>query len=99
MAKVLQADTGKEVASLPIARGPDAVIYDPVRQLAFIPCGGDGVLEIISVADPAHVAIVGHPQTEPRSRTGTLDRQSGRLNSRQPKQTRAGAQGPGGTGR
>jgi len=44
-------DTGKEVASLPIGRGPDAVIYDPVRKLAFITCGGDGVIEVISVAD------------------------------------------------
>ena len=98
MAKVLQADTGKEVASLPIARGPDAVIYDPVRQLAFIPCGGDGVLEIISVADPAHVAIVGHVQTEPGSRTGTLDPQSGRLYLMASKPDPAGTPGPGGRG-
>src|SRR6266566_1933231 len=98
MAKVLQADTGKEVASLPIARGPDAVIYDPVRQLAFIPCGGDGVLEIISVADPAHIAIVGHVQTEPGSRTGTLDLQSGRLYLMASKPDPAGTPGPGGRG-
>jgi hypothetical protein len=32
MAKVLDAATGKEVASLPIARGPDAVIYDGHAQ-------------------------------------------------------------------
>ena len=98
MAKVLQADTGKEIASIPIARGPDAVIYDPVRQLAFIPCGGDGVLEIISVADPAHVVSVGHIQTEPGSRTGTLDPQSGRLYLMASKPDPAGAPGPGGRG-
>jgi YVTN family beta-propeller protein len=98
MAKVLQADTGKEIASLPIARGPDAVIYDPVRQLAFIPCGGDGILEIISVADPAHVASVGHIQTEPGSRTGTLDPQSGRLYLMASKPDPAGTPGPGGRG-
>ena len=98
MAKVLQADTGKEVASLPIAGGPDAVIYDPVRQLAFIPCGGDGVLEIISVADPAHVVSVGHIQTEPGSRTGTLDPQSGRLYLMASKPDPAGTPGPGGRG-
>lgn len=98
MAKVLQADTGKEIASLPIARGPDAVIYDPVRRLAFIPCGGDGVLEIISVADPAHVASVGHLQTAPGSRTGTLDPQSGRLYLMASKPDPAGMPGPGGRG-
>jgi YVTN family beta-propeller protein len=98
MAKVLQADTGKEIASIPIARGPDAVIYDPVRQLAFIPCGGDGILEVISVADPAHVSSVGHIQTEPGSRTGTLDPQSGRLYLMASKPDPAGAPGPGGRG-
>src|SRR5258705_8672918 len=98
MAKVLQADTGKEVASIPIARGPDAVIYDPTRQLAFIPCGGDGVLEVISVADPAHVAVIQHLQTEAGSRTGTLDPQTGRLYLMASKPDPAGAPGPGGRG-
>lgn len=98
MAKVLDAATGKEIASLPIARGPDAVIYDPVRRLAFIPCGGDGVLEVISLADPTHIAVVQHVQTKAGSRTGTLDPQTGRiyLMASQPDPT--GAPGPGGRG-
>jgi hypothetical protein len=75
----VQADTGKEVASVPIGAGPDAVIYDPKRKLAFIPCGGDGVLEVISLADPAHIAVVQHVQTQQGSRTGTIDPDSGRL--------------------
>jgi hypothetical protein len=77
VAKVLAADSGKEVASIPIGKGPDAVIYDPVRQLAFIPCGADGVLEIISVGDPAHVGLVQHLATHILARTGALDPQSG----------------------
>jgi DNA-binding beta-propeller fold protein YncE len=79
LAKVIQADTGKVIASLPIGRGPDAVIYDPVRKLAFIPCGQDGVLEVISLADLAHIAVVQHVPTQAGSRTGTLDPQTGRL--------------------
>jgi YVTN family beta-propeller protein len=79
VAKVIEADTGKEVASLPIGRGPDAVIYDPARKLAFIPCGADGVLEVISLADPAHIAVVQHLPTQAGSRTGTLDPGTGRL--------------------
>ena len=79
MAKVVEAETGKVIASLPIGRGPDAVIYDPVRKLAFIPCGGDGVLEVISLADLAHIAVVQHVQTQAGSRTGTLDPGAGRL--------------------
>ncbi|HYK80032.1 MAG TPA: hypothetical protein VEU95_10395, partial [Micropepsaceae bacterium] len=57
----------------------DAVIYDPVRKLAFIPCGQDGVLEVISLADLAHIAVVQHVPTQAGSRTGTLDPQTGRL--------------------
>ena len=79
LAKVVQADTGKEIASLPIGLGPDAVIYDPVRKLAFIPCGADGVLEVISLADLAHIAVVQHVQTQAGSRTGTVDPGTGRL--------------------
>ena len=79
VAKVVAADGGKEVASLPIGKGPDSVIYDSQRQLAFIPCGRDGVLEVVSLADPAHVAVVQHVPTQVLTRTGAVDRQSGRI--------------------
>jgi hypothetical protein len=79
MAKVIQADTGKEVASLKIGGGPDAVIYDARRKLAFIPSGDAGVLEVISVADPAHIAVVQHVPTQKGTRTGTLDPNTGKL--------------------
>jgi YVTN family beta-propeller protein len=79
MAKVIQADTGKEVASLKIGAGPDAVIYDARRKLAFIPSGDAGVLEVISLADPAHPTVVQHVKTQPGTRTGTLDPTTGRI--------------------
>lgn len=79
VATVVQADTGKLVASVPIGHGPDAVIYDPARKLAFIPCGRDGVLEVISLEDLTHIAVVQHVQTQQGSRTGTLDPSTGRL--------------------
>ena len=79
MAKIVQADSGKEVASIPIGAGPDAAIYDQRRQLAFIPCGGDGVLDIISLIDPAHPALVQKVETQAGSRTGTLDPDTGRV--------------------
>ena len=79
MAKFIDAATGKEVASIKIAKGPDAVIYDAKRQLVFIPCGIDGVLEIISVADPAKIAVVQHLPTQQGSRTGTIDPETGRV--------------------
>ena len=79
MAKVLRADTGKEIASLPIANGPDAVLFDPSRKLAFIPCGRDGVLEVISLVDPAHISVIQHVPTQMGSRTGILDPKTGRI--------------------
>ncbi len=79
IAKVVRADTGKEVASLAIGHGPDAALYDPVRKLAFIPCGRDGVLEVISMQDLSHIAVIQHVQTEQGSRTGTIDPATGRL--------------------
>jgi hypothetical protein len=97
VAKVIAAESGKEVASIPIGKGPDSVIYDPQRQLAFIPCGRDGVLEIISVADPAHVSLVQHLPTHVLVRTGALDPASGKLYlmSAEPDPTKP----PGGGGR
>ena len=79
VAKIVQADSGKELASIPIGAGPDAAIYDQRRKLAFIPCGGDGVLDVISLADPAHPALVQKVETQAGSRTGTLDPNTGRL--------------------
>ncbi len=72
-ARVLEAATGKEIASIPIGKGPDAVIYDPKNEVAFIPCGESGVLEIISVADPAHVRKLQSIKTPPLARTGAVD--------------------------
>jgi DNA-binding beta-propeller fold protein YncE len=77
MVKVLDAATGREVASLPIGSGPDATFYDAERHVALIPCGGDGVLEVISLADPKHISVVQHVPTQQGSRTGTVDPQTG----------------------
>jgi len=78
MAKVLHADTGAEIASLAIGHGPDAVIYDPVRKLAFIPCGDDGALDIVSISTNANKVVQRLP-TQEGTRTGTIDPETGRV--------------------
>ena len=78
VAKIIEAETGKDVATIPIGQNPDAVIYDPARKLAFIPCL-DGVLEVISVADSAHISLIQHVPTQVFTRTGTVDPKTGRL--------------------
>jgi YVTN family beta-propeller protein len=77
---VVRAANGAEVASLPTAKGADAVIYDDARKLAFIPCRA-GTLEILSLADPAHPAIVQHLPTQVGTRTGILDPATGKIYS------------------
>src|SRR6266568_3418886 len=52
--------------------GEIAVIDDPTRKLAFITCGRDGVLEVTSLADPAHISVVQHLATQAGSRTGMV---------------------------
>ena len=78
VAKVTQASTGKDMATLKIGARPDAVIYDAVRGLAFIPCGGDGTLTIID-AKAATPAVIGSVPTQRGARTGTLDPKTGRI--------------------
>lgn len=79
VAKVVRTSDGSVVATIPIGKGPDGAMYDPVRRLAFIPCGRDGVLDVIAVPDAGHVALVQTVKTELGARTGALDPKTGRI--------------------
>jgi len=61
-----------------IGSGPDAVIMDEARGLAFIPCGKDGVLDILSLTGGT-VTHIGVVKTEAGARTGTLDPKTGSI--------------------
>ena len=78
VAKVTQASTGKDLATLKIGARPDAVIYDAARGLALIPCGGDGTLTIIDTKTAMPV-VIGSVATQRGARTGTLDPKTGRV--------------------
>lgn len=69
-AAVVDARSRKLVKLIDIGFGPDAVIMDEARGLAFIPCGRDGVLDLISLDS---MARVGRVTTEVGARTGALD--------------------------
>jgi hypothetical protein len=79
VAKVLNAADGADLGSLTIHAGPDTVLYDPVRKLAFIPCGRDGVLEVIAVRSPKDVTVIQTAQTQVGARTGALDPATGAI--------------------
>ncbi|HEY2661844.1 MAG TPA: hypothetical protein VGI79_19140 [Caulobacteraceae bacterium] len=79
VAKVIRASDGADLATLAIGKGPDAVIYDAQRKLAFIPCGRDGVLEVVAVKSASDIKIVATIKTQPGARTGALDPKTGKL--------------------
>jgi DNA-binding beta-propeller fold protein YncE len=79
VATVVDATSGKLVQTLPVGKGPDAVIADSARGLAFVPAGRDGTLTAISIADPAHYAVVATIPTQVGARTGALDPRTGRI--------------------
>ena len=79
VALVVDARTGKTIATLPIGDDPDAVLVDTQRGLAFIPCGGTGTLIAISIADPANIAVVSVIPTQRGAKTGAIDPRDGRI--------------------
>ena len=79
VALVVDANTGKALATLPIGRDPDAVLVDPARSLAFIPCGGSGTLVEISFADADHIGVIGTIPTQVGAKTGAIDPRDGRI--------------------
>lgn len=76
-AAVVDASARRQVKLLDIGRGPDAVILDAKRRLAFIPCGRDGTLAVIALDRHDGPQIVQTVKTEPGARTGALDPATG----------------------
>ncbi|MFI4975247.1 MAG: YncE family protein [Caulobacterales bacterium] len=79
VAKIVDASTGNEIASLAIGGFPDAVIYDPTRNLAYIPCALDGTLQVISLSGPTNNTVIDKVATQIGARTGAVDPASGRV--------------------
>jgi DNA-binding beta-propeller fold protein YncE len=79
--KAAIVDAGKRrlTGLLDIGMGPDAVILDAARRLAFIPCGRDSLLEVIALDGPNRPAVTSAIKTEPGARTGALDPRTGVL--------------------
>lgn len=76
IARVSNADTGAEVATLPVGAGPDAALYDASTNQGYIP-SRDGKLTVISFAGVPHV--IDTVTTGSGARTATLDTATGRI--------------------
>lgn len=69
---VVNADTGKVVATLPIGQGVDATRFDPGTRYAFA-SNGDGTLTVIHEDSPDRFSVVENVTTELGARTMALD--------------------------
>ncbi|HEV2473675.1 MAG TPA: YncE family protein, partial [Chthonomonadales bacterium] len=75
---VLNADTGKIVATAPIGRGPDAAGFDPGEQLA-ISSNGEGNLTLVHEDSPDSYHVVQSVSTQVGARTMALDTRTHRI--------------------
>jgi WD40 repeat protein len=73
MMAVVNADTGKVLATPAIGEGVDATAFDDETGLAFASCGGDGVLTIVKEESPDKFSVAENVPTEKGARTLALD--------------------------
>ena len=73
---MLDSQTGRKVAELPIGEGVDGVAFDAARQLIFASCG-EGVLTVIHEDSPDKYTVVENAPTQKGGRTIALDAASG----------------------
>jgi len=69
---ILDTNTGKAIATLPIGAHADAAVFDRTHQDAFS-ANGDGTLTVVHEADPNHFAVAQVVETAPGARTIALD--------------------------
>jgi DNA-binding beta-propeller fold protein YncE len=62
MLDVFDTETGKVIAVLPIAKGVDDVVYDPVRRRVYVPCA-QGLLDVYEQRDPDHYTLIAEVTT------------------------------------
>jgi DNA-binding beta-propeller fold protein YncE len=70
---VVDADSGKVLATPAIGEGVDATAFDDETGLAFASCGEDGVLTVVKEESPAKFSVVENVPTEKSARTMALD--------------------------
>jgi hypothetical protein len=72
MMVILDADSGRVVATPPIGKGTDAAIFDPDIRLAFS-SNADGTLTVVREGDTGQFAVAETVATQAGARTVALD--------------------------
>ena len=70
---MLDSQSGKVVASVPVGPGVDATAFDPGTQLVFVSAGGNGTVTIAHLDAPDKLTVVQTLATEKGARTMTID--------------------------
>ncbi|HEV2364138.1 MAG TPA: hypothetical protein VGS12_08080 [Caulobacteraceae bacterium] len=78
-AVILDAGSGRQIAHFDTGRFPDAVIYDPNRQLAMVPSAFAGELTVIALSGPKNNQVIDTVPTQIGARTGAVDPKTGRV--------------------
>jgi len=78
IALVLDADSGKIIATLPIGRGSDAAAFDAAEK-RFFSSNGDGTLTVVAETSADDFTVVGNVKTAPGARTMAVDPATGRI--------------------
>jgi DNA-binding beta-propeller fold protein YncE len=76
-AAVVDPAAGRVTQLLDIAHGPDGVLIDSARGLAYIPCGRDAELDVIPLMRGRPLAVTERVRTETGARTGAVDPATG----------------------
>jgi YVTN family beta-propeller protein len=76
---IVDADSGKVIATIPTGAGTDATRYDDASGMAFASNGRDATLTVVHEDDPSHFRFVQNAATAPGARTMALDPQSGNV--------------------
>lgn len=76
---VVDSQNGHVVATMPIGKGSDAVVFDPKRKLLFSSNGKDGTISVIAEKDPAHYVALTPIKTAISARTMGINPATGRL--------------------
>ena len=79
LVKFLSAPKFREVASIAVGRGADAVLLDEPRNRVFIPAGDDGTLSVLSLRSATDVVLADTLKTEMGAASGAVDAASGRV--------------------
>lgn len=79
VAEVVDPASGKVLKTLTIGLRSDTAFYDGQRKVVYVPTGQDGVINVVSVADPKDIRIVAKAPGQVGSRAGAVDIKTGRV--------------------